>query len=417
MEQNGIFGPLELYPPTKLEDGEEEGASEFNELRKRSQPQPLINGSPAKRPRLSNGYENGTDTSSTVARMMDIDRPQENGTPYHQSHQSDNNHAYPSPLEGERPSTPLARTDGLEQGTQVEKVDQLSQSTIFLKLAEDGESHSGGGAESTSETPAANAAAVTNGSSAENAPILVQCGWNPKDPSSLAAAGTDALARVWTVSHATAPESGLNHVPPPPPSLSLLLPDVPRTTTVTALAWASDGASIATANDYGNGSRGVIDLWAVDGAHIESVEIPEPPVVKLLWNPGNTALLALSPDNNGARVTVYDTFSKDSMSYLVPDIDMMSSTPDAPDVDWTSDSEFVLCGGNIFCSLHCANNSISLVRKFDTKSEDSFTKVLFDGRANLAATASDKGVLDVSLSHTIVAVSLFEANLLCTAMG
>ena len=64
---------------------------------------------------------------------------------------SSNNHAYPSPLEGEQAVTPIMRTEGPEQATQVEKVDELGSQAIFLRL----------GAEDPSGTPGRAAAAKT----------------------------------------------------------------------------------------------------------------------------------------------------------------------------------------------------------------------------------------------------------------
>src|SRR6185437_12489555 len=107
-------------------------------------------GPPGKKPRLSNGYENGFD-----ATPMDIDDDQ-NG----------DENAYPSP---EQLPSPVVATNGPEQGTQVDKVNDLTTEEIFLELSED--------------------------PTARNA-VLLQCEFNPRDPMILAAAGTDALARM-----------------------------------------------------------------------------------------------------------------------------------------------------------------------------------------------------------------------------
>ena len=351
-----------MQPPAKIEEEEEDEDAEGDEVevsRKRVQHQ-LPNGSPAKRPRLSNGYENGAG-AATVTTPMEVD------------HQD--NHAYPSPLEGEQATTPIVRTDGPEQGTQVDKVEELSHDTTFIRLVDD------------ARAPDSTSAASPAG--AESAPILLQCEWNPRDPSLLAAAGTDALARVWTVSHATMPEPGQDHVSPH--AHSLVDPAATRSTTVTALSWASDGTMIAVATDNGTGAA--VSLWNADGGRIQSVEVPEPPVVKLSWNPNNTAFLSISPDKGGALVTVYSIPACNSISYFLPGHDIGASPLDAA---WTSDSEFLLCGGDLLVCLQCTDSSISQIRKFETKEDDSFTQVLFDWRSKLAATSSDKGTLDVS---------------------
>lgn len=352
----------------KKEYDEEATAVALEAARKRSIPH-ITNGSSPKRPRLSNGYENGgTESVPGSATPMDVD-------------QSDN-HAYPSPLEGEQVPQAPSHTDGPEQGTQVEKVEELTPNTTFIRLADD----------DATQPEATTAAAAASGSSpaaTENAPILLQCEWNPRDPSALAATGTDALARVWTVSRTTTtPGQSHDHVSH---AHNLISPDTPRTTTVTALAWTSDGSAIAVAADLG--SQAAVNIWSAEGIHVQSMEVPEPPVVKLLWNPSNTGLLAISPEKGGAVVTVYSSRTGTSLSHHLPNQDIGATPLDAT---WIGDSDFLLCGGDLLICLHCTDSSIVQVRKFETKDDDSFSQVLFDWRSRLAATSSDKGVLDVS---------------------
>lgn len=368
----GIFGPLQGQPEAKLEDDEDAEGEEDIEMeptRKRA-PQQLPNGSPAKRPRLSNGYEigngNGHDAATTTT-PMDVDV----------ENQPDN-HAYPSPLEGEPAPPPIVHTDGPEQGTQVEKVRELAADTSFIRLMDDEDAH--GRRPNTTPSPAP--------AGPDNAPIILQCEWNPQDPSVLAAAGTDALARVWTISRATPLEPGADHVSHH--AHSLLDPDAPRDTTVTALAWTSDGSAIAVATD--SRSRATVNVWSVDGAHLQTMEVSEPPVIKLSWNPSNSALLAISPDKDGALATVYYSSGRSSVAYLLPGHDIAATPLDAA---WTTDTDFLLTGGDLFLSLHCEESSISVTKKFETKEDDSFMQVLYDSRSNLAATSSDKGTLEV----------------------
>lgn len=290
------------------------------------------------------------------------------------------NHAYPSPFDGDQEALPV-RTDGPEQGTQIDKVEELTADTTFIHLTNDAARH-------RETTPS------TSPGESESAPILLRCEWNPRDPSMLAAAGTDALARVWTVSRAPASKAGLDHVPHQ--AHALINPDTPRTTTVTALAWTADGNAIAVASD--SGSHASINIWSSDGVNVQSMEITEPPIVKLLWNPGSTALLAISPEKGGAVVTVYSAETGNSISYHLTGHDIGTTPLDAT---WTSDGEFLLCGGDSLMSLHCTDTAIVLVRKFDTKSDDSFSQVLFDWRSKLAATSSDKGILDVSTRWSV----------------
>ncbi|KJZ75038.1 hypothetical protein HIM_05524 [Hirsutella minnesotensis 3608] len=407
--QLGIFGPLMLQPPARLEEDVEtkiptasaDTTEDIEASRKRAQHQ-VPNGSPAKRPRLSNGYENGTDaaapqpaaaatvaaaataapittTTNTTTIPMDVDQPnyQPPHPPDHDSNPQDanSNHAYPSPLEGEQLPPPIVSTDGPEQGTQMEKVEELSPDTTFIRLMDDDRNNS-------ETTPSPSSAG------SENAPVLLQCEWNPRDPSVLAAAGTDALARVWTVSRAAASEPGQHHVSPR--AHTLLDPDTPRTTTVTALSWTSDGTAIAIATD--SSSQAAVSVWSADGIHMQSMEISEPPIIKLCWNPSSTALLAISPEKGGALVTVYASPSSTAYTYRLPGHDIAATPLDAA---WTSDSEFLLCGGDLLLCLHCAESSLVQARKFETRDDDSFTQVAFDWYSKLAATSSDKGTLDL----------------------
>lgn len=407
--QVGVFGPLNSQQPAKVEEGE--GAAvggDVESSRKRIQQQPqLPNGSPAKKPRLSNGYTDAsasaavataattstttTNTTSTSATTpMDLD-PSHHHHPHPQpnshdgQHDASNNHAYPSPLEGEQLPPPIIHTDGPEQGTQVDKVEELSPDTTFIHLMDD-ERFLLKASEATA-TPSPSPVG------AENAPVLLQCEWNPCDPSMLAAAGTDALARVWTICRSTdatteSAKDGRDHVA----SLAntLIDPSTPRTTTVTALSWTSDGTAIAVATDLETSAA--VSVWSADGVLMQTMDVAEPPIIKLSWNPSSSALLAVSPEKGGALITVY-SFSGKVLNYHLPGHDIETTALDAA---WIDDDEFLLSGGDLLLCLRFTNSAIVQSRKFETKEDDSFTQVLFDRHSKLAATSSDKGILDVS---------------------
>jgi WD40 repeat protein len=399
--QVGIFGPLDAHPQGRIEEEEEEEDAEGEDIieedvsRKRA-PQPFSNESPAKRQRLSNGLENGADATAMASVPASVPMaasatgtgtgtittaPAPVTTPMEIDNQPDN-HAYPSPLEGEQATEPMVRTDGPEQGTQVDKVEELAPDTTFIHLADEGHDQiQDDGRNAATPSP-------TSPSGPDNAPILLQCEWSPRDPSILAAAGTDALARVWTVARAGSVEPGQDHVSPK--GHSMLGRDVPRDTTVTALSWTTDGAAIAVAVDSNN--QASINVWSVEGALLHSMEVSESPIIKLSWNHNNTALLAISPDKGGALVAVHDPPSGSSRSYLLSGHDIAATPLDAV---WTGDAEFLICGGDLMLCLQCTDTAIVQARKFETKEDDSFTQVLYDGRSRLAATSSDKGTLDV----------------------
>ena len=346
----GFFGPLTPSSSTSAAPADEE---DFENARKRQNDneQPaLANGPPSKRPRLSNGYENGFD-----ATPMDVDDDQ-NG----------DENAYPSP---EQLPSPVVATVGPEQGTQIDKVNELSTETVFLELSDD--------------------------QASRNA-VLLQCEWNPRDPKILAAAGTDALARMWTLER-TADDSTPDAPGKPlfQPHHSLLPGSASPTTTVTGLAWSSDGASLAVSSEPVDDGTAKVDFWTVEGSAFASFNTFESPVICLRWNPSNTACLSISPDKGGADavVTVMSPTSDESMKYTLPQHNLHEQILDAV---WVSNDEFVICGGDRLQGLHCADSTITPTRKFETREGHSLAKMTYDWRSELLATASETGTIDVS---------------------
>ena len=364
----GVFGPLKFQPEVEedeedLEDSEpEQELEEIENPRKRAVERPhheLPHGATGKRPRLSDGYENGADSATTP---MDVD------------HQAENNHAYPSPLEGEQAESPLLRTEGPSRGTQVDKVRDLTQDTVFLRLGTD-----------DSSEPSDN-------------PLVLLCEWHPRDPSILATAGTDALAGVWTVSGGAAPDAASDHVDSNSRSfMSIAEEDLPKSATVSAMAWSSSGDLIALGTELGHKSR--VSIWSADGTNMHRLDGLDSPVTNLCWSPNNTFLLAISPDvsngleNAGTLIHISSPSTVNSMSHVL-NHDLRS---DSLDATWISETEFLLCGGDLLMSFRCTEQGIVQGREFQTNKDERFALVEFDWRSKLVATASDKGYIDVSL--------------------
>ncbi|SPO03494.1 related to nuclear receptor co-repressor/HDAC3 complex subunit TBLR1 [Cephalotrichum gorgonifer] len=390
--QSGIFGPLVVQPPRKVEehDGSEEAEGEDDSgvdevvdrfSRKRQiepPPQDLAgesHGSPpmAKKQRLSNGFEHQPDQATTTP-MEGIDH----------GGSVESSHAYPSPLEGESAPVAIPQTDGPDQGTQVEKVQELAPETRYLRLRDE------------DLTSGATPVGFSNGENA--APVLLHCQWNPKDPSRLAAAGTDALARVWTVTRST--PGGLPNGDRPPsshvngadqPCRDLIEEGTHANATMTAMAWNWDGTAIAVANDHG--LKACINIWTPDGVHLQRLEVSEQPVTKLRWNPSDTALLAVSVENGSAAVTVFNSVTSTSQSYSLHGHDQHKWPVD---VAWINETDFLVCGGDLLRALHCTGSSIELAKDFDTGLNDNrYAHVLFDWRSKLAVTAGEKGYIDI----------------------
>lgn len=364
---SGFFGPLALPEPRPAGDEDD-----LENVRKRQievdQLQIQTNG-PAKRPRLSNGYvPNGSGLESTPRSpmAMDLDDDQHQLQLQH----AEGNNAYPSP---EQVPSPVAATLGPEQGTQIDKVCELGTETTFLDLTDD--------------------------ASARHNAILLQCEWNPRDPTILAAAGTDALARMWTFSRSgttdadvDSPTSGIATATAP--SHNLLDEGVPATTTVTGLTWTSDGQYVAISSEALDDGTAKIEVWNTDGISMASFVAFESPIICLRWNPANTLLLALSPEANGVLVTIMSPATQDSIQTTLPRHSLVEQSLDAA---WTSNEEFVLCGGDLLQAFHCSAAGIAPVRKYETRDGHALSKAVFDWPSRLLATASDTGMIDVSL--------------------
>lgn len=325
----------------------------------------LSHGSPAKRPRLSNGYENGADSASTP---MEIDH-----------HHAENNHAYPSPLEGEQAASPLPRTDGPSRGTQVDKVQDLTQDTVFLRL----------GADESAEA-------------SEN-PIVLISRWNPKDPSILATGGTDRLARIWTLLRgaAPAPDSGplSSHVDTSSRYFTHLAQDLDPIATVMSMAWSANGQLLALGIEVNNKAR--LGVWAADGTNISKFDDLDSPITNVCWSPNDEYLLSISPDiskgisNAGTLIHISSLNPSfvNSISYQL-DYPLHECPVDAT---WISESDFLLGGANLLAAFRCVNGEILPGKVFETRKDERFTFVKYDRRSNTVATATEAGFIDVSL--------------------
>lgn len=322
-------------------------------------------------------------------------------------HQSDN-HAYPSPLEGEQAPTPAPRTEGPDHATQIDKVEELGPKTIYLRLTPD---------ESLSSSAGSVAAEASRAHS--HSPILLQCEWNPKDPTRLAAAGTDALARVWTVSQATtSPEQpsqpqAADHVAdredPNCPNINLVnTDDIPPNSKVTAFSWAYDGQRIAVATEDEQTARiGLCNLQGGEEHHWEGFETP---IVKLRCNPVNRTILSVSPATTKNASNQPDGWIISVMSSLTgtgPVEHRLTGHDvflDEPDVTWMNGTDFLLCVGTKLVQLRYAGDAITQVRDFATRPDDPLTAVQYDGsqEAGYIAAATSSGHIDVSHAGALV---------------
>lgn len=348
----GFFGPLlPLSPPAV----DEQHNIEIARKRQIDQRQHAArHESPAKRAKLSNGYENGFETTP-----MDVD----DNTNGHS-----NGHAYPSPQEPERVPTPVI-TNGPERGTQVDKVAELSSDTTFLTLSDD------------------------SGSSTS---VILHCEWNPSNPTILAAAGTEPLVRLWTISRGATSNEPNGHVNGTTPQFRDIVEEEPADlTSVSAFSWSPDGAYIAVATESPAEDMGRVTVWDVNGTFLHTFTGFEAPVISLKWNPAGHLILAVMPDNdgNGTAITVFSANSQVSPSYSLPNHGLAN----APlEIIWTGEYEFMVCGGSILWAFQCADGIISLARKYETREDHGLLNIAYDPITRLIATGSESGVVDVS---------------------
>lgn len=298
----------------------------------------------------------------------------------------DEGQAYPSPAEVERPVTPIM-TRGPEEGTQMDEVIELTGSTTFYNLTEDGN-------EATES-------------------ILLHCAWNPKDPAILATAGTDALARLWTFSRGsspafpeTAPHVNGNRNAPHHPFVSLVKTDDPTDLSVAAISWTSDGRTLALAIESRSDNSAKLFMTDIPGEDIQTLGSLEPGITCLRWNPQKNQLLALFNDENeGSSVSLFSAQADGSLARN----EIFHSTRDFVGLEerqhqildalWVSESEFVICGEDVLRSFKCLDNQVLSSTKFDTREDHGIVTMVYDARSQMLATGTYGGIVDVGLAY------------------
>lgn len=342
--------------PSSLPAPDEENENVKKRTVDNEQPQ-TQSGPPGKKPRLSNGYENGFE-----ATPMDIDEEQHG-----------DEHAYPSP---EQLPSPIVATNGPDQGTQVDKVNDYTSQEEFLDLSDD----------PLSPKPR----------------VVLQCEFNPRDPKVLAAAGSDALARMWTLSRVKSDAESPADSPGKPQLMDVsnfLDDNAPSSSTISCMSWSSDGQYIALASEPTEESMAKVEFWSIDTSPINSFNGFDPPIICLKWNFANDACLAISQqdEGRGCLLSVMCPSSTDCARFALPTHTLHDQLLDAA---WISDDLFVICGGTILQTYHYAKgqNAIVEAKKFETNPADTLSKVVYDWHSQLLATASDSGTIDVCQS-------------------
>ncbi|KAG9246903.1 WD repeat protein [Calycina marina] len=314
---------------------------------------------PSKRPRLSNGYENGsTEPTSTTKSPTAMDLDEEPAP----QNQHGNGNAYPSP---EQLPSPVMATFGPDRGTQVDKVSDLGPAMHYFNLSD-------------------NSLSVTRNS------VILHCEFNPQDSCLLAAAGTDALGRVWRIPTKT---DGLGVTAA---YCSLLEENLPTNTTTSCMTWKQDGTCIALATEGINSDKARIQVRGKDGALWASIESFFAPVFLLKWNEfGSEVLLVISTltGNIGALVEVVEPRTGRICRLPLPNHDLADQPLDAA---WVNSRKFVVCGGDFLQRFEFHDDqSISADFKYNTKQGHGLTNVIYNASSSLLATSSELGTIDL----------------------
>ncbi|KAL3422410.1 hypothetical protein PVAG01_06566 [Phlyctema vagabunda] len=361
----GIFGaltpaPAPASPPTR---DEEEGDELSRKRQLDDDLSQMQNGHPLKRARLVNGYENAASGGgATDDQAMDVDPVMDEDPNPNQ-----NGHAYPSPEQA--PSPIVIPTS--EQAIQLEHPMDLTAKTTFLELADEG--------------------------SAKNI-VLMQCAFHPRDPAILAAAGSDALARMWTASRNPSDSDHMQTDPSSPPFRDLLENSIATTTNVTGIDWSPDGSALLLATEPVEDGSARLSIWDADGVRRCGIDGFESPILCPQWNPEGTLIMFLSPDKvDGAIITVIHAAQGTSTQHPLPSCNLNDHTYD---IVWTSPCEFIVAGGNtlqgfVFTENESDAASIRLVKEVETREDHALCKVTYDFQSRLLATASETGTIDI----------------------
>ncbi|POS84632.1 hypothetical protein EPUL_002302 [Erysiphe pulchra] len=281
-----------------------------------------------------------------------------------------NEQAYPSPEQMPTPHT-VTITSGHDKGVQVEKVHDLTSETIYLELTEN---------------------PLIKGI------ILAQCAFHPRDSNILAAAGSDALARIWSLkslqssSMKSATESPGMPIYAPHRNLNDF--SVSMTTQATALSWAPEGNCLAIASQPSDTGLARVDFWSEDASLVSSNFGIDSPVVNIKWNPSGAACLILSPQNDttDASITVIYPILETTIRFTLPSHNLAEQLLE---VVWISNDDFIVCGGNLLQAFLCSAKTKTVVpgKKYDVPEEAGLSQVVYDFHTQLLATASDTGMI------------------------
>jgi len=223
---------------------------------------------------------------------------------------------------------------------------------------------------------------------------VMHTAWNPQDPQILATGG-EALCRIWTVSTKTilSPEGTCPERQQQQQFVDTLGPS--DGSSVTAMAWSSDGEILAVATRSDTlGRTGDVSLWDKTGRSLDELRTVPDMILMFRWNPSGTHLLGITSSRRGSALMVWDTRSSDALCPLeLHDVVM--------DAAWSDDQNFTICGQNCIVQMSIETQRIvALHSRTDEEKYQSWTHIRFDTASKTTAIAAEEsavlGIIDAT---------------------
>ncbi|KAI9681364.1 MAG: hypothetical protein M1817_002647 [Caeruleum heppii] len=338
----------------------------------------------AKRPRRSNGVENGEDA-------MDVDAPEVNGHVHGPANHlaadasANANSVVAGPPEDHRtksepptvsmpdvpptaaPTRPM--TNGSSVATQVEKIAELEPETTVLDL------------------------------SGNRSASVMMCSWNPVDPACLATAGTSALSRIWNLSltrpiRSRSPTNVDDKDWNPTPYVDLKEEDR-ASWMVTALAWSPDGSYLAIgASDADRIYDGRVTVWSKNGALVNVVPTGLDAILCLRWNSVGSVLLGICGGLQTSKIMLWDPHTADPL-------DCIPLEAPLEDACWVHDNSFIVAGGRVL-HVYRIDGGTHLTQSYNVPDDRELWLVRYDPITTTVATCTHGNIVDIWDHHTLL---------------
>ncbi|KAI9748442.1 MAG: hypothetical protein M4579_007221 [Chaenotheca gracillima] len=277
------------------------------------------------------------------------------------------------------PPPPRPTTLGFSVGTQVEKIAELGleASTTFLDVGRRN---------------------------------VLHCAWSPAQPACLLTAGTEALARIWTIARRLASDEppALSATPAPhaaPSALTASPTYLPLNPSdhhgdddrwmVTAVAWSQDGEHVAVGVcDSAAVFDGSVYIWSRSGRLANVFPIGQYPILCLKWSASGTVLLCLCGNVGGTSIILWDLMTADAL-------DSISVDDSLEDAEWVDKSAFIVSGGHTL-NVYRFEGRLTLIHNYSSPDSSDLWLVRHDPVTSLLVTCSHSTTISLYDQHQIL---------------